>query len=221
MSHSENEEPAVDKIISNYGAFTQINKSNNSEKIEVYNKKNELIFEYSPETGNSKINIESGNLEFVTKNGDINFISEGNISFKSNHSIIIESLINIQASVMNTINKVVSSLSFNQQKIKMNSSELDMTTLRTNIKTGEMKYIGYKFSATVKYGKLIAGKLETLSNDIICKAKNIYNNVDELVQLKASRVRTLIKNNLHIKAKNSYLKSDEDFKINGEKIHLG
>ena len=221
LSHSNINNAVVYKLVSNNGAYSIVNQNDNEEKIQVFDKNSDLIFEYDPYAGKSRVNIKSGDLEFITHDGNINFISGKGINFKSKHSIIIESFTNIQASVMNTINKVVSSLTFNQQKIKMSSPELNITVQRTDLKTVEMKYIGDKFSAVVKYGRLTAGKLETLSNDIICKAKNVYNTIDELVQLKAGRIRTLVKSTLHIKAKNSYLKSEQDFKINGEKIHLG
>jgi hypothetical protein len=133
----------------------------------------------------------------------------------------MESEQGIRISVLNTIGNALSLLSFNRQKIKMSSPGISINTQRANIHAEDMKYLGSKFNATIKYSKFIIGRLETTVNDIISKAKNIYNTVDGLAQFKADRIRTLIKSTLHVKAKNSYLKSEEDFKINGKKIHLG
>ena len=205
----------------NNGIYAEVDKYQEGEKIQIRSKEGELLFEYDAAQNNTRVKVGFGNLEFITQKGDINFISEGNINFKSKQSVIIESFDSIRATIINTIDKVFSSLTFNRQKIKMSSPELEIVNQRTDIMSEETKYIGNKFSGTFKYGKLIAGKLETLADDIICKAKNIYNSVDGLAQFKAGRIRTLIKNSLHVKAKNSYLKSEEDFKINGEKIHLG
>jgi hypothetical protein len=49
----------------------------------------------------------------------------------------------------------------------------------------------------------------------------MYNTVEQLSQLKTGRMRTLVKSTFHLKAKNSMLKSEEDFKVRAEKIHLG
>jgi len=172
-------------LISHSGPDDTIEKVIVKDKpIQLINKKGELIFEYDPKTNGSRVNIQHGGLDFITHNGNINFISK-------------------------------------RGKIKMNSVELDITNKHTSIKSEHLNYIGDKVSATMKRSRIIAGRLEYIANDIICKTKNLYNSVDELAQLKAGRIRTLIKSTLHIKAKNSYLISEEDFKINGDKIHLG
>ena len=69
--------------------------------------------------------------------------------------------------------------------------------------------------------KIITERLETLSQTIIEKTRNIYSYVDELTQLYTGRMRTLIKSTWHCKSQKAFLKTDEDFKIKGEKIHLG
>ena len=221
IEHFENNETENKKLELSNGIYAELDKYQEGEKIQVRSKEGDLLFEYDTAQNNTRVNIGFGNLEFITQKGDINFISEGNINFKSKQSVVIESSGSIRATINNTVEKVFSSLTFNRRKIKMSSPELEIVNQRTSIMSEETKYIGNKFSGTFKYGKLITGKLETLADDIICKAKNIYNSVDELAQFKAGRIRTLIKNSLHVKAKNSYLKSEEDFKINGEKIHLG
>ena len=112
----------------------------------------------------------------------------------------MESLGDISMSVINMMGKIISSLSLKQRKIKMSSPELNLTTQRANIQSENMNYLGSRFSATIRQSKLNIGRLETVANDIICKAKNIYNTVDELAQFKAGRIRALIKSSLHIKS---------------------
>ena len=221
LNHAISNDMESERLTSASGAYTSINKTSNKEKIQVCNKSDELIFEYDIESGNTRINIEHGDLEFITKDGKINFISEQDIYFKSNQNISLESQFGIRMSVINKIGNALSHLSFNQRKIRMSSPGLSITAQRSDIYSEDMKYVGGKFNATIKYSKLIIGRLETIVNDIITKAKNIFNTVDGLAQFKAGRMRTLVKSTLHIKAQNTYLKSEKDFKINGEKIHLG
>ncbi len=188
---------------------------------QIFSSRGELLFKHDPKTRNSSINVESGNLEFISQNGDINFVSGKNINFKSSQSVIVESLKGIRLSIVNIIGKSLSNISFNPKKINMESSELEFTSKLSNIKSEEMNYIGKRFSGTLKQSKIIVGKLETIANDIFCKTKNMFNTIEETSQIRANRMRTFIKDTLHIKAKNSYLKSEKDFKINGDKIHLG
>ena len=209
LNHRESENNKTEKV------------TLNNKKLQVLTENGELIFEYDPEKRINRVNIQSGDLELITNEGNINFVSGKNIHFKSNHSIIMESVHDVQINVASTNDKTASKFSLNNKKIKMSSPELNIISQRTRIQTEDMNYTGNKFSATIRQGKIRAGKLETIANDIICKTKNLFYNADELFQISAGRMRSLIKSTLHIKAKNSYLKSEKDFKINGEKIHLG
>lgn len=190
-------------------------------KIQIFSKSSELIFEYDSVSNTSKVNVQHGNLEFTAEEGSINFISNNGINLKSSQSIELQSSAGIKLSLIESIAKILPLVHLRKGELKMNGSKINITSARADFHIEDFKYLGSKFSATLKYGKLIIGKIETTANDIFCKAKNIYNTVDELTQIKTKRMRTLIKSSLHLKSKNSYLKSDEDFKINAKKIHLG
>jgi len=202
------------------GTYALIMKSNSEEKILINSKNGETIFEYDPAAAKSRINLQPGDIEF-TANGNISFISEGNINFISKQFIEMESRHGIRIFLKDVIGKILSSVSLNHRKIKMSSPDFDIISQKAMIHIEDIKYIGNNFSAVIKKVKLVAGKVESITNEIISRAKNVYNDVDELIQLKAGRVRTLVKSTLHIRSKNSYLRSEEDFKVNAEKIHLG
>lgn len=58
-------------IHSEQGGFAQINKTDAAETLVVYNKDNNLLFEYDPANQLSKVNIANGDLEFNTEQGNI------------------------------------------------------------------------------------------------------------------------------------------------------
>jgi hypothetical protein len=209
------------KIITENGSCVLIEKENASEKVRLFSAKNELIFEYEPSSGNSRINIESGDLEFITKKGEINFFSEGDINFKSKGSVRIESTNGIKISVKNFFEKIHSSILLDKAKIGLSSPNLNITSRKADVQIEAAKYIGSSFSAVIKHAKLIAGKFENIAGDIVSRARNVYETVEELTELRTGRVRMLVKSTLHFKSKNSYQISEEDYKVNAEKIHLG
>lgn len=209
------------RLTLNNGAYASVNKTPEAEKFQLCSKSGEMIFEYDPSTGKGLINVQSGDLDVATKQGDINFISERNICFRSKQSINLESQHGIRMATKNAIGQDISSMSLRSMKMNLSSPEIGITAQRGAIQIEDSKYIGNKFSATFKHGKLIIGRLESIANDIISKARNVYRTVDELTQLRTGRMRTLVKSTLHIKAKKSYLKAEDDFKINADKIHLG
>lgn len=69
--------------------------------------------------------------------------------------------------------------------------------------------------------KLVSKKIETVVETLIETAKNVYQTVADLTQLKTGRMRTLVDGTSHLKTKKAFYKAEEDFKIKGEKIHLG
>ena len=56
---------------------------------------------------------------------------------------------------------------------------------------------------------------------LIERASNSYRTVEELSQVTAGRMRALVSGLYQVRSKTANLRSEEVFKIDGEKIHLG
>jgi len=63
--------------------------------------------------------------------------------------------------------------------------------------------------------------LETRADRVVTRAKNLYQQVEELAQTQAGRVRVVAEGALHLHARRALLKAEEDVKLRGNKIHLG
>ncbi|HUA65093.1 MAG TPA: DUF3540 domain-containing protein [Alphaproteobacteria bacterium] len=130
------------------GARVAVTSSGAEEIVQVHSSQGALVMEYRPGSGKTLVNIENGDLEFVTKNGGISFQSAKQIS-------------------------------------------------------------------------LVAKRLETRAETVVAKAGNVYETVEELAQLQSGRMRTLVKGSCHLKAREAFLKAEQDFKVDGKQIHLG
>lgn len=202
------------------GAYALIDDSNQTSTLQVFSKRNELLIEYDSASEKTKINVAKGNLEFTTQDGDIVFDTNQNIHLNG-HNIALESHSNIQLSVTDALGQLASALSIRPKRLELSSTQLDMNAQRSKLHVKEMHYIGGKFKSNVKEVKLIADKLTTIANSVTEKAKNVYKTVEQLSQLRAGRMRTLIAGTFHMKAKKTYMKAEDDFKVNADKIHLG
>jgi hypothetical protein len=78
-----------------------------------------------------------------------------------------------------------------------------------------------KLIANVGYAKLVFNRLETIADTLVEQAKNVYRTVIQLTQLRTGRMRTLVDETYQFKANKAFMKSEDDFKIKGEKIYLG
>ena len=78
-----------------------------------------------------------------------------------------------------------------------------------------------KLNANVGYARFVFDRLETVVDTLVEQAKNVYRTVAQLTQLRTGRMRTLVDETYQFKANKAFFKSEDDFKIKGEKIHLG
>lgn len=78
-----------------------------------------------------------------------------------------------------------------------------------------------ELNVTAASTRWVVDRMETLAGTLVEKATNAYRTVEQLAQLKAGRMRTLVDQAFHFKSRRAFLKAEEDFKIKGEKVHLG
>ena len=130
------------------GARGTVARAAGEEVLQMHSKQGVLVVEYHPESGKTLVNLEHGDLEFVTR--------RGSIAFKASQAI-----------------------------------------------------------------SLCAPRLETEANTVVAKADNVYQTVAELTQLQTGRMRTLVEGTCLLKARDAFMKAEQDFKVDGQQIHLG
>ena len=173
------------------GACARVAEFQGEDRLQVFSKAGGLIFEHDAATGKSRVDVPDGDLEFAAPNGNINFVSSEEIRFKS------------------------------RQKVAMNSPDIDIDANRAHINITETHVTGQKFSGSIDNIRLMIDRMETVVNTVIEKAQNSYRFVEGLSQLRTGRLRTLVKATFQFKSKKAFMKAEDDFKIKGEKIHLG
>ena len=80
---------------------------------------------------------------------------------------------------------------------------------------------GHEFNVKAASARWIIDRMETVAETLVEKARNAYRTIEQLTQLRTGRMRTLVDQTFQFKSRKAFLKSEEDFKIRGEKIHLG
>ena len=202
------------------GACAAIEGSPESQILRIFSKRKELLFEYDPNAEKARVTIESGDIEFATRDGNIKFDAAGTLQLDG-QKIEMASRSAIQLAVKDAIGLARSAFSLGLHKMKFSSPKLGITTPLGEFNLKETRYTGKKFYGKIAYTQLLLGKLETVAKSIFEKAKNVYKTVEQLSQLKTGRMRTLVDSTYYIKTKKSVLKSEEDFKVKANKIHLG
>lgn len=105
LSASPHQDPlATAPLQTPAGATVNVTQSNSEEIVRVCSKQGALVVEYHPESGKTVVNVENGDLEFVTQNGSIAFNSAKKISLVAHRletqaDTVISKATNVYASV--------------------------------------------------------------------------------------------------------------------------
>ena len=190
------------------------------DSVKVFSRKRELLFEYDEKECKIRINLNSGDLEFITRDGNISFVAGKDILLNG-HTVGITSRTGIVMGIMDKLGKLKSAFTIKGNILHLNSQLVSVEAEKGDLQINETTICGKRISAQMDSTNLTFNRLETTAQTIISKAKNMYHTVEQLSQLKAGRMRTLIENTFHLTSKKAMLKSEDDFKVRAEKIHLG
>jgi len=180
------------RLILTSGAYATSTGPIDEQRLQVFSGRNELLFEYDETNHRARVNVDCGDLEFVARNGNIAFSSGRNVSIQG-QSVGILSPSSIRLGTTNAGGELQATVSLQNKSIELRGTE----------------------------GRLVVERLQIAAQTLIEKTKNVFRTVEQLSQLQAGRVRTLIDSTFFFKSRRAFIKSDEEYKINAETIHLG
>jgi hypothetical protein len=202
------------------GAVARIDRTSNNESLKLYSRKNELLIDYQSQTGTVRVNAASGNLEFTAANGSIAFHSAKDIRIDGNH-VGINARTDLQLGIQGPQEATGPAISMQNRKMHLTAPVFDLTAQRAQLFLQETRIAGKKLLGRIGNVQFISRKIESVADTVLARAKNVYRTIAQLSQLRAGRQRTLIENTSHMKAQKTILKSETDFKVKAQKIHLG
>lgn len=211
---------AAPRLRSRTGAYAELAAAPDNETLRVHSPTGQLLFEYDPARNQARVSIPDGDLQIATPNGGMEFAAGQDIRLHG-RLIHLSGRWGVRLAVASTVGKVLSALTLQKRKARLESSRLDVATERADVQISETQFRGDRVFAHVGWLKTVADRSETVARIVIERADNAYRTVKELAQLTAGRARAFVDSIYHFKAGKAYLKSDEDFKIQGDKIHLG
>jgi len=193
-------------------AKARVVSRNGSRILAVHDKRGELIFEYDPDSDRSRVIMGSGSLDVDAPQGDIRFSAGGRIELASR---CVEMIAN------ETAGAAESRFSLGQFRTELQSASLNIKYAQNKLELDEVDYLGKKLVTRVSRAKLSWGRVETLVDTLIQKARTSFTTVEELSQTKAGRMRMLVSGAFRLKAERAKLKTDKNIDIDGERINLG
>jgi hypothetical protein len=202
------------------GAVARLDRTPTHESLKLYSMKNELLIDYQSQTGTVRVNAASGNLEFSAANGSIAFHSDKAIHIDGNH-VAVNARTDLHLGVQDSHGAAGPTISMQNRKMHMSAAVFDLTAQTAQLFLQETRIAGKKLLGRIGNVQFISRRIESVADTVLARAKNVYRTISQLSQLKAGRQRTLIEKTSHMKAQKTIMKSETDFKVKAEKIHLG
>jgi hypothetical protein len=189
---SHESKPAERTLSTREGATVAVVDAEDGERIQIRDKTNSMLLSIDPATGLVTISSERGNLALAAPGGDIELHARGALRFRGEKDVAIDA-----------------------------GESLQISSKRAAIALTDATYAGTRLRTKVSDVKNVVERLETVTERLFEKAKAAYRQVEELSQLRAGRVRTLVRGSYLVRGETTSIEARDDVKIDGKHIHLG
>ncbi|MEZ4339918.1 MAG: DUF3540 domain-containing protein [Sandaracinaceae bacterium] len=105
--------------------------------------------------------------------------------------------------------------------VELDPERLQLTSARAEVAFGDTLFTGKTVVAAVERARHVAGVLETEAQRLVTRAKETYQDVEDVALTRAGRIRQLATGALHLFGGRAVIRADDDVAIDGKKIHLG
>lgn len=184
-------------------------------ELSVYAPDGQLVFEYDPATGRQRVVAPAGRLEIVSAR-DVTLRSGNEISLEARRVTLRGS-----EAVALRCGRGRTGMELSRREMRLASDRLLVAAEKTEVTSGETTLAGNRIEGAFERARLVAGRVESVARTVIEKAGNVYRSVENLAQLRAGRVRTLVEGSHVCRARKATLYAQEDVRVQADKIHLG
>jgi hypothetical protein len=183
-----------DELAAADGSAVSIRPGSTGETLETRDRSGQLLFEYQPATGRAIVHLPGLGLEFRSVDGRLELVCDRPLTIRS------EGTVEIQGERGTNLSCGPSSL-----RVGPEALELDAPVARVR----------------VDEARVACGKVEQSLGRVITWAKQVYERVEELLHVRAGRIRTEAEQGHLIQASQARVQAEGDVHVQGRTINLG
>ncbi len=202
------------------GGYAEISIADAESNVRIFSPENTLILEYNSHTHQTRIHADTGGLEVVALDGDIVFRAGKQIRLEAD-SVAIQATRAVGVGIIHAIKGVLSQLRLQSDTAALNAPEVNVTAEKCNIAVDRAAVKTSSLTGEMENIKIHSSRAELITETLITRCKNVYQSVEELCQLCSGRLRMIVKSTWHSRSQNTYISTQEDFKVKADQIHLG
>lgn len=179
-----------------------------------------LLFEYDARTGKARVSVDEGDLEVATGPGDLVLRGDRGVRIEGER-VEIAGRAGISLAAESATAQVGAEVSLRGDTLEMTAADLALTAGRGDLRIGETRFVGERVRGWIADVRFTLGRIATVAGTVIRKARDVYETVEGLSQLRTGRLRTLVQGTWHARSRDTVLTAERDVCIDGEQIHLG
>lgn len=202
------------------GATARLVEEGDGERLEVRDPEGALIFAYDPDRGGARLHVPDGDLEVSAPGGDL-VLGAGKAVRVEGRTIDLAARSSVRAFVGAAASGIASSIRLGRQSTRVDTDTLRVTASRGDVSVERVRLTGDRVDTEVAELHTTAERIRTTAEKVTQRFGSLCRRVAELVQTRAGRVRQLVSGSWHARAERADLRTEETFKVDGKKIHLG
>lgn len=191
------------------------------ETLRVRSPAGELIFEYQPAQRRTVVRVPEGDLEIAAPEGCIELRSGQDIRVRGERSVSVSGGERVGVTAGSSVGGGCSGVELGQSLMRLSSPVLRVHAERGEATVGEVSVQGETLSTRWNTAKVIANRLETWSGEVVTRAREVHQRVEQLWQVKAGRLRAVAVAACQLQGRKVLLRAEEDVKVRGDRIELG
>jgi hypothetical protein len=168
------------------------------------------LFTYEAGAAHGKITLAAESLAFAASAGDLTLSAAGAIHLES-HSL----------SARMGMPGSETTLYLEPRRARLTAHELALSSTDFKLDVRDAELTGTELRGSFKRAVLTLAHLDTVADVMVCRARNVYQSVHELLQQQVGSLRTLVSGTAQLKAREITQRAEDGYKIRGEKIHIG
>lgn len=205
----ETKSPA--KLVTKQGVSARIAVVEGRERLEIRDADDRLLVSVDPSTGGMVLSSPRGPFAIRSEAGDIELQASGAVRVAGGERVELRGGHGDDAATF----------SLEGALSKLTSDAIDVTARRARAGIADVKLAARTLASRIEDARHEYGRVETVAERVVERAKTAMRRVEELSELAAGRIRSVATGGMTLRAGHASLEADDEVRIDGKHINLG
>lgn len=187
----------------------QASVAEDGQSLELRSPEGKLLLSYQATGTGGMLTIAADTLQVTAQQGDLNLAAAGNLVLQG------------QAVAIRTGNSRLPALEATAQEVAIHTPLLTTKSERSQAVTGEATVSAQRMRAKCNDLRIESQRLESVTEQFVQRARNLYQWVDEVSQQQVGTLRFLVQDTMMLQAKRILKRAEREYRVRADSIHLG